>query len=297
MLRCNPRSGDEMRKTIPTLLLAVSLGAGMILVSEAAFARNNGNHDHNDHQGNSGMRGGNTDRSGASQTNRIREVVIKNEKGKAKGTGAGTGTGGTASSGGKWKVTHGGNPPRSPVISKKPPTPAPTTKPPAKGAPSAGLPAGTAVVSNGRVKLYIPNSSSGLTVTKNASGTITVSNGDPTHSVTLPGGSVTVSGGGVTNVGGAAGVQVIRQANGDFAAAASAPAAAPPKSAPTTKPGTVTGGPKGGFVGALGSGIVDGVKGAGKAVANGAESVITAGSPRPGSPAAGAPKTSTTTQQ
>ncbi len=109
--------------------------------------------------------------------------------------------------------------------------------------------------------------------------------------------TVTVSGGGVTNVGGAAGVQVIRQANGDFAAAASAPAAAPPKSAPTTKPGTVTGGPKGGFLGALGNGIVDGVKGAGKAVANGAESVITAGSPRPGSPAAGAPKASTTTQQ
>jgi hypothetical protein len=239
-----------MRKTIPTLMLAVSLGAGMILVSEAALARNNGNHEQNNHQGNNGMRGGNSDRSGASQARGIREVVVKNDKGK--GRGSRTGTGGTAATDGKWKVTHGGNPPRAPVISKKPPTPAPTAKPPAKG---AGLPDGTATVSNGRIKLYIPNSSSGLTVTKNASGTITVSNGDPTHSVTLPGGSVTVSGGGVTSVGGASGVQVIRQPNGDFAAAASAPAA-PPKAAPAT-PGKVTGGPKGGFVHALGSGLVD----------------------------------------
>jgi len=102
-----------MRKTIPTLLLAVSLGAGMILVSEAAFARNNGNHDHNDHQGNSGMRGGNTDRSGATQTNRIREVVIKNEKGKGKGTGAGAGA--SASTLARQllaqSVAHGGQPP------------------------------------------------------------------------------------------------------------------------------------------------------------------------------------------
>jgi hypothetical protein len=240
-----------MRKTIPTLLLAVSLGAGMILVSEAASARNNGHHEHNDHQGNNGMRGGNSDRSGASQTNRIREVVIKNDNGK--GRGRGTSAGGTATKDGKWKVTHGGSPPRAPVISKKPPTPAPTTKPPAKG---AGLPGGTATVSNGRINLYIPNSSSGLTVTKNASGTITVSNGDPTHSVTLPGGSVTVSGGGVTSVGGAAGVQVIRHPNGDFAAAASLPPAPAPKPAPL-KPGTVTGGPDGGFVHALGAGLGD----------------------------------------
>jgi hypothetical protein len=154
------------------------------------------------------------------------------------------------------------------VITKKPPTsadggkppkgPVTTEKPPAKGAPvaGAGLPGGTAVVSNGRVKLYIPNSASGLTVTKNASGTITVSNGDPTRSVTLPGGSLTISGGGVTSVGGAAGVQVIRHPNGDFAAAASLPPAAPSKPTPPT-PGKVTGGPEGGFLHALGSGLKD----------------------------------------
>ena len=140
-------------KTIATLMLATSISAGMMLVSEAAFARGNGNNgnngqheQHNDHRENNGMRSGKNDRSGASQTSTLREI----KTGKRGG----------------WKVSHGGNPPRGPVISKKPPTPAPTTKPPAKGAPSAGLPAGTAVVSNGRVKLYIPNSSSGLTVTK-----------------------------------------------------------------------------------------------------------------------------------
>ena len=67
--------------------------------------------------------------------------------------------------------THGGNPPRGPV---------------------ADAPGAPAVVSNGQVKLYIPNSPSGLSVTSNKSGTITVSNGDPAHSVTLPGGSVTI---------------------------------------------------------------------------------------------------------
>jgi hypothetical protein len=236
-------------KTIPTLVFAASLGTGMILMSEAAFARNNGQHEqHNDHQENNGMRSGRTDRSGASQTNSLREIKI----GKRGG----------------WKDTRGGKPPAGPVIGQKPPTPQDGKPPfvvtrggnPPRGpvatttAPPKGLPPGTATVSNGRVKLYIPNSTYGLTVTKNPSGTITVSNGDPTRSVTLPGGSVTVSGGGVTSLGGGAGVQVVRQPNGDFAAAASLPPSAPPKAAPS-KPGKVTGGPEGGFVHALVTGL------------------------------------------
>jgi hypothetical protein len=140
--------------------------------------------------------------------------------------------------------------------------------------------------------MYIANSPSGLTVTSNPSGTITVSNGDPKHSVTLPGGSVTVSGGGVTTVGAAAGVQVIRHPNGDFAAAANLPPAPPAKTAPEPA-GHVTDGAQGGLFHTLGGGIVDGVK----AVGNAAESVITAGSPTPGSAGAGGPRTSTTVQQ
>jgi hypothetical protein len=241
--------------TLPTLMLAASLSAGMMLVSEAAFARGNGNNgnngqheQHNDHQDRNAMRSGKNDRSGASQTSTLREI----------GTG----------NAGKWRATRGGKPPRDQVIGKKPPTPADGKPPfvvtrggnPPRGpvatttAPPKGLPPGTATVSNGRVKLYIPNSTYGLTVTKNPSGTITVSNGDPTRSVTLPGGSVTVSGGGVTSLGGGAGVQVVRQPNGDFAAAASLPPAQTPKPA-TSKPGRVTGGPEGGFVHALVTGL------------------------------------------
>ena len=37
-------------KTIPTLMLAASLGAGMILVSEGALARTNDHQEHSDHQ-------------------------------------------------------------------------------------------------------------------------------------------------------------------------------------------------------------------------------------------------------
>ncbi|HKG99809.1 MAG TPA: hypothetical protein VKB08_03665 [Bradyrhizobium sp.] len=244
-------------KTLPTLMLAASLSAGMVLVSEAAFARGNGNNgnnghheQHNDHQDRKGMRSGKNDRSGASQPGTLREIR--------------TGNGGAD----KWRASRRGKSPKDSVIAKKPPTSA-DGKPsfdvtrggsPPRGpvagtnAPPKGLPPGTATVSNGRVKLYIPNSTYGLTVTKNPSGTITVSNGDPTRSVTLPGGSVTVSGGGVTSLGGGAGVQVVRQPNGDFAAAASLPPAPTPKPAPS-KPGTVTGGPEGGFFHALGSGL------------------------------------------
>jgi hypothetical protein len=254
-------------KTLRRLMLAASISAGMMPVSEAAFARGNGNNgnngqheQHNDHQDRNAMRNesnrmrsGNNDRSGASQTGTLREIRTGN--------------------GGKWRTTRGGKPPKDQVIGTKPPTPADGKPPfvvtrggnPPRGpvatttAPPKGLPPGTATVSNGRVKLYIPNSTYGLTVTKNPSGTITVSNGDPTRSVTLPGGSVTVSGGGVTSLGGGAGVQVVRQPNGDFAAAASLPPSAPPKAAPS-KPGTVTGGPEGGFVHALGRGFVEWVE-------------------------------------
>ena len=273
-------------KTIATLMLATSISAGMILVSETASARNNAQHEqHNDHQDRNGMRNGKNDRLGASQTSILREI----KTGKRDG----------------WKVTRGGKPPRGPVIAKKPPTTAdgppfvvtrggnPPRGPVAT--PAKGLPPGTATVSNGRVKLYIPNSTYGLTVTKNPSGTITVSNGDPTRSVTLPGGSVTVSGASITTLGGGPGVQIVRQPNGDFAAAASLPPSTP-KTAPP-KAGTVSGGPKGGIAGALGSGIVDGVKDVGKAIGNGAETVISVGSPTPGTAGAGGLKTSTTRQQ
>lgn len=50
-------------KTLPTLMLAASLSAGMILAAQPAFARNNGGsgqqhqqQQHNDHQDRGGMR-------------------------------------------------------------------------------------------------------------------------------------------------------------------------------------------------------------------------------------------------
>jgi hypothetical protein len=135
--------GMRTMKTIPALMLAASLGAGMIMVSEAAFARNSGHQEHSDNQ------------------------------------------------------DHG------------------------------------------------------LTVTSDKPGTITVSNGDPSHSVTLPGGSVTISGGQALNtVAGGPGVQVVTHPNGDFVAAANAPVPPPTRT-------TVTGGPEGGFFNALGNGLVD----------------------------------------
>ncbi len=140
----------------------------------------------------------------------------------------------------------GGSPPRSPVATTNP-TP-------------AGPPAGAAVVSNGQVKLYIPDSSGGLSVTSDKPGTITVSNGDPSHSVTLPGGSVTISGGQALNtVAGGPGVQVVTHPNGDFVAAANTPVPPPTRT-------TVTGGPEGGFVNALGNGLVDTGKDIGKGI-------------------------------
>src|SRR4030088_2089980 len=169
-------------KTIPTLMLAASLGAGVILTSEAALARNNGHQEHSDHQEHNGRRGGNVDRSSASQSRHFSEPR-KKDRGKVKVTG--TGTSGT--------VIRGGNPPRGPGAITNPPAPTQGGNPPT--GPVAGAPGSPAVVSNGQVKLYIPNSASGLTVTSNKAGTVTVSHGDPSHSVTLPGGSVTISGG------------------------------------------------------------------------------------------------------
>ena len=233
-------------KTIPTLLLAASLGAGMVLASEAALARNNGHQDHRDHQDHSGKRSGNVDRSTAPQARHFNE---SNKKDKGKGKVTGTGARGT--------VIQGGNPPKGPVATTNPPTTGGFVithgSNPPRG-PVAGAPGSPAVVSNGKVKLYIPNSASGLTVTSNKAGTVTVSNGDPSHSVTLPGGSVTISGGGVNSVGGAPGVQVVSHPNGDFVAATTGPK----KPAPAS--GTVTGGPEGGFVHALGHGLLDEVK-------------------------------------
>ncbi len=249
-------------KTIPTVMLAVSLGTG-ILMSGAAFARDGGHQDHNDHQDHGDRRSGNerfapqaTHFGGTGKRDGGKVTVTK------------TGPVATIN-----PPTHGGNPPRGPVATTNapPPThggtppggPVPTTSlpPPTHGGtpprgPVAAAPGDPAVVSNGQVKLYIPNSPSGLSVTTNKSGTITVSNGDPTHSVTLPGGSVTISGGGVTSVGGAPGVQVISHPNGDFVAAATPPAKPVPAPGPPI-PGHVTGGPEGGFLNALGSGLKD----------------------------------------
>lgn len=91
-------------------------------------------------------------------------------------------------------------------------------------------------------------------MTSDKPGTITVSNGDPSHSVTLPGGTVTITGGQALNtVAGGPGVQVVTHPNGDFVAAANAPVPPPTRT-------TVTGGPEGGFINALGNGLVDTAK-------------------------------------
>jgi hypothetical protein len=292
-------------KTIPTLMLAASLGAGMMLASESAFARNGGgghqehseHQEHGDHQDHSWMKNGNGNGSATRSSKHSGGDTYKKGKGKTKP--------GTVTWGGSpprspppaGTVTWGGSPPRSPppagtglhirgdngsrtpvdlksdpmtngkpVNGGSPPkTPVSSTEPITKGEPisggspprspvatnptPAGPPAGAAVVSNGRVNLYIPNSPSGLSVTSDKPGTITVSNGDPSHSVTLPGGSVTISGGGAVNsVGAGSGIQVVSHPNGDFVAAANTPVRPAPD---------ITGGPEGGFVNALGNGLVD----------------------------------------
>jgi hypothetical protein len=248
-------------KTIPTVILAVSLGTS--LMSATAFARDGGHQEHNDHQDRGfhqdhndhqdrGSRLDHNDRRSGSDERSTRQATRsgatgKSDKGKVAVTGIGSGAGSAPTIN---PPTHGGNPPRAPAPPTSLPPPTHGGTPP-RG-PVADAPGGPAVVSNGQVKLYIANSPSGLSVTSDKAGTITVSNGDPNHSVTLPGGSVTISGGNVTTVGGAPGVQVISHPNGDFVAATTGPA----KTVPVI-PGHVTGGPEGGFLNALGSGLKD----------------------------------------
>ena len=236
-------------KTIPTVILAVSLGTS--LMSATVFARDGGHQDHNDHQDHSFRQDRNDGRSGNAEHSAPQATHFgatgKSDKSKVTVTRINSGAGPTPTIN---PPIHGGNPPRAPAPPTSLPPPAHGGTPP-RG-PVANVPDSPAVVSNGQVKLYIENSPSGLSVTSNKSGTITVSNGDPNHSVTLPGGSVTISGGNVTTVGGAPGVQVISHPNGDFVAATTGPA----KTVPTI-PGHVTGGPEGGFLNALGSGLKD----------------------------------------
>jgi hypothetical protein len=115
-------------------------------------------------------------------------------------------------------------------------------------------------VSNGVTTTQIQNGLGGVTVYSDKPGTITVTNGK--ESTTLTGGSVTLSGN-VVGVGGGQGVEVgPRNSAGNTVVAIKPPAPAP------AAPGHVTGGgPEGGFFGDLGSSIKDGVK----AVGNGLE--------------------------
>src|SRR4051812_31739624 len=119
-------------KTLPTLMLAASLSAGMILAAQPAFARNNGGsgqhqqqqqQQHNDHQDRGGMRNAirseNRGAPGNSQRKRFAEgkknfgQSYKKKKDKVNVTD----TGRTTSTGDGFKVTHGGTPPRAPVAS------------------------------------------------------------------------------------------------------------------------------------------------------------------------------------
>jgi hypothetical protein len=321
-----------MIKTITTLMLAASLGVGMILVSEAAMARTNDHQEHSDHQDRNG-RGSDNGNGSATRSGKDSGATNKNEKSKPGPAGAVTWGGSPPRSPPRaGTVTWGGSPPRSPapagkglhingdttsrtpvnlksdsMTNGKPvnggKTPVSSTEPITKGAPisggspprspvvttnptSAGPPAGAAVVSNGQVKLYIPNSPSGLSVTSDKPGTITVSNGDPSHSVTLPGGSVTISGGGVNTVGAAPGVQVVSHPNGDFAAVATS------TTVPVPARTTVTGGPEGGFINALGNGLVDTGKDVGNSLADFATGTFKASVPDNKTP-----KTSTSIQR
>ncbi|HXD45644.1 MAG TPA: hypothetical protein VN655_10965 [Pseudolabrys sp.] len=178
------------------------------------------------------------------------------------------------------------------------------TKPPADAnkdkpvpAPVGGLrPAkGDVVVSNGVTATILHGASAGVVVQTLEPGKILV-RADNGQSVTLSGGSVNVSGAKIVSPG----VSIDRadHPNGEVTVAIrpgavyAKPPASPAPAAPPP-PSHVTGGPEGGFLGAIGGSIVD----AGKAVGRGAEDVLSIGSPKPGTPGAGEPKTSTTTQQ
>ena len=170
-------------------------------------------------------------------------------------------------------------------------------KPVPAPAPVGGLrPAkGDVVVSNGVTATILHGASAGVVVQTLEPGKILV-RADNGQSVTLSGGSVSVSGAKIVSPG--AFIQRADHPNGEVTLAIGLGASypkptAPAAPAPVAPPSHVTGGPEGGFLGAIGGSIVD----AGKAVGRGAEDAISIGSPKPGTPGAGEPKTSTTTQQ
>src|SRR5258707_15267249 len=68
-------------QTLCTLMLAVSLGAGMILVWEAGLSRNNDHQEHSDHQDRNGMGSVNGNGS-ATCSGRDSGATNKNEKSK-----------------------------------------------------------------------------------------------------------------------------------------------------------------------------------------------------------------------
>jgi len=164
-------------------------------------------------------------------------------------------------------------------------------------APVGGLrPAkGDVVVLNGVTATILHGAGAGVVVQTLEPGKILV-RADNGQSVTLPGGSVSVSGAKIVSPG--AFIERADHPNGEVTVAIGLGASYPKPAAPTAPssaapPSHVTGGPEGGFLGAIGGSIVD----AGKAVGRGAEDAISIGSPKPGTPGAGEPKTSTTTQQ
>lgn len=173
----------------------------------------------------------------------------------------------------------------------------------------------TVGISNGVTATRLANGPNGLYAVVRSPGTVTITNGK--DSVTLRGNSVNITGAAVKlapvectgcvlksiPAGGftiAADPKKGYYPSGDPSRGISGPRQQYPTYPPSAAtapaapaPSHVTGGPEGGFFGALGSSIVDG----GKAVGRGAESAISIGSPKPGTPGAGAPKTSTTIQQ
>lgn len=117
-------------------------------------------------------------------------------------------------------------------------------------------------VSNGVTTTQIQNGPGGVAVYSDKPGTITITNGK--ESTTLSGGSMTLSGN-VVGVGHGDGIEVgPRNGEGKTVVAIRPPAPAP------AAPSHVTGGPEGGFFGALGSSIKDGAKAVGNGLENGA---------------------------
>jgi len=252
-------------RSIPALTLMASLAAGMLLVTapENAVARDGDRHsDHNGHDDH---------RDRASSDHNDHNSGMKHRDSSKVHTS-------------EWTDRH-----KSSQKGKNQPV-----------AMSGGkkLPANNVTVSNGTVKLNIPNTAYGLTATPNKDGTITVSNGNPSQSVTVPGTLLTLRGATLNSLGGGEGMQLRRLADGSFAATHVVTAAPPaPAPKPGLKPvdtGSVTGGAS---VSDVGKGVV----GLGKDTLNGLKDVgegfISIGSPKPGTSGAGEPKTSTSVQQ